>query len=80
MTISTTPDSSKRGIRSRLRLSWHDETGSQAMEYGALACGGVGITGLIVSLLNSEPVQSRLSNVLTGVLDQLGGVLSAFFG
>lgn len=57
-----------------------EETGSEAMEYGALACGGIGITGLIFKLLNSEPVQQKLAGMLTGLLESLGGTLGGFFG
>lgn len=57
-----------------------EETGSEAMEYGALACGGIGITGLIYKLLNSDPVQQKLAGLLTGLLDSLGGTLGGFLG
>ena len=56
-----------------------DETGSQAMEYGALAAGGCGLIGVLVQLLSSETVQDRLSGVVTGVIDQLGTMLGGVF-
>lgn len=57
-----------------------EDTGSEAMEYGALACGGIGITGIIVKLLNSDPVQQKLSGLLTGLLDSLGASLGGILG
>ncbi|WP_370326459.1 hypothetical protein [Euzebya sp.] len=57
----------------------HDETGAQAMEYTALACAGVGITGLVIELLNSDVVQSRLAELFTGIVDSLGGALGGLF-
>lgn len=57
-----------------------DETGAQAMEYAALAGGGCGVVGILIALLQSDSVQSRLSNLLTSLFDQLGTSLSGLLG
>lgn len=57
-----------------------DETGAQAMEYAALAGGGCGVVGILIALLQSDGVQSRLSNLLTTLFDQLGTSLSGLLG
>lgn len=62
-----------------LRRLHEEETGSQAMEYGALACGGVGVTGIIISILNSDTVQDKLTEIFTGALDGLSTALGGLF-
>ncbi|HUG83966.1 MAG TPA: DUF4244 domain-containing protein [Euzebya sp.] len=57
-----------------------DETGAQAMEYAALAGGGCGVVGILIALLQSDSVQSRLANLLTSLFDQLGTSISGLLG
>lgn len=49
-----------------------DETGAQSMEYAALAAGGCGIVGILVALWESDTVQDRISELITGLLDTVG--------
>lgn len=67
-TTAAAPAADLPAIGVAVRLH-RDETGSQAMEYSALAAGGCGIVGLLVALWESDAVQDRVEGLITGLID-----------
>ncbi len=66
-------------LQTTLARIHEEEDGAQAMEYAALAGGGVSIITILIQLLRSEPVQGAISGFLTGLFEGLAGSLGTVF-
>ncbi len=69
----------KTAITTTLARLHEEETGAQAMEYAALAGGGVTMIGILIELLRSEPVQDAISGFITGLFEGLAGSFGSMF-
>lgn len=72
---ATAGPSSRRLLR---RLHTEDD-GAQAMEYTALAAGGCGVVGIIITLLQTDGVLETIAGGIVSVAERIFGSFGGLF-